>query len=52
MHVYSAVGRRERDGEFSGNLVAHFLASDEREARVKATEAFLLGSREWRRIWP
>lgn len=45
MHVYKAVGRRERDGEFSGTLVARYLASDDQEAARKAGQAFLLGSR-------
>ena len=45
MHVYKVVGRRERDGEFSGALVAHYLAEDEQDARRKAPDAFLLGSR-------
>jgi hypothetical protein len=43
--VYKAVGRRERDGEFSGELVANYIADDEQDARRKAPEAFLLGSR-------
>ena len=30
MRVYKAVGRRERDGEFSGHLVADYLAEAER----------------------
>jgi HSP20 family molecular chaperone IbpA len=45
MHVYKAVGRRKRDGEFSGELVARYVAANEHEARLKASEAFLLGSR-------
>jgi hypothetical protein len=45
MHVYKAVGRRERDGEFSGTLEAHFIAADDREATWKAPVIFLLGSR-------
>ena len=45
MRVYKATGRRERDGEFSGNLAAYFLAANDEDARRKATHAFLLGSR-------
>jgi hypothetical protein len=45
VQVYKAAGRRERDGEFSGGLVAHYLAQDERDARLQAPDAFLLGSR-------
>lgn len=45
MRVYKAVGRREREGEFSGTLVAHYLAEDDRDAARKAPKAFLLGSR-------
>ena len=45
MRVYRAIGRRERGGEFSGDLVASFLAANEGEADRKAPEAFLRGSR-------
>ena len=45
MRVYKAIGRRERDGEFSGDLVAYFLAANDDEADRKAPAAFLRGSR-------
>ena len=32
VRVYKAVGRRERDGQFSGHLVAYYLAAKEKDA--------------------